>query len=102
MKIANLSRKVKRKTPFDKPLNSDITSNENAFDAQKILEEYNARYKQDIKISKEKNFEVFCQGNHFDSTSSSENINQTMDNILESLEKYMEKVTQYLTNEKQK
>ena len=101
MRMAELSRKVKRKTPFDKQLNSDTSSNENAFDAQKILEEYNARYTQDIKTSKEKNFEVFCQGNHFDSTSSSENINQTMDNILESLERYMEKVFQYLTNEKQ-
>ena len=92
-RIVDTPLKVKRKTQFGKHLNKDTTYTENAFDPHTILEEYYAHYKKDITASKNKNFEVFCEDNPFDSSSSSsEKTNQTMDNILASLEKYMEKV----------
>ena len=92
-RIVETPLKVKRKTQFGKHLNKDAAFTENAFDPHTILEEYYAHYKKDIMASKNKNFEVFCEDNPFDSSSSSsEKINQTMDNILESLEKHMEKV----------
>ena len=92
-RIAETSQKVKRKTLFDRHSKEGSMNSKRDLDPQKLLEEYNAHYKKDIMASKEKNYEVFCEDNTFDSTSStSHNINQTWQNILVSLEKYMKKV----------
>ena len=92
-RIVETPLKVKRKTQFSKHLNEDTANAEEAFDPHTILEEYYAHYKKDIMASKDKNFEVFCEDNLFDSSSfSTEKVNQTMENILSSLEKHMEKV----------
>ena len=92
-RIPETSKKVKRKTLFDMHSKEGSMNAKKDLDPQKLLEEYNAHYKKDIMASKEKNYEVFCEDNAFDSTSStSHNINQTWQNILLSLEKYMKKV----------
>ena len=93
-RFTKASKKVKQKpTRFERHLKESTVTTENFLDPHQIVEKYNSQYRKEIMASKKKNFGVFCEDNKFDLTSSSsQNINQTWENILSSLEKYMEKV----------